>query len=234
MPAGEDRHLRRGDRRSPVDPRRPGAGEGGAVRHDDRARLPDAVAPACRLVRGDPAAGPHGDQLRPEQAFGSRRPFRSDRGCVRPSRCVQIDEIEGGGQVTMKATVEREGGDKPVCVAEVVFRLLRVDERGRPRHGRARRDRRRDRDAARRGRLDRARGRPRGRRPDDARREPRGGRRRARDARTARCDRPERGLPARGAGTRFPGRAMGPVARPVAHLSVSARQVRVGCARRVG
>jgi len=35
---------------------------------------------------------------------------------------LQIDEIEGGGQVTMKATVEREGGDKPVCVAEVVFR----------------------------------------------------------------------------------------------------------------
>jgi hypothetical protein len=24
--------------------------------------------------------------------------------------------------VTMTATVEREGGDKPVCVAEVVFR----------------------------------------------------------------------------------------------------------------
>ena len=35
---------------------------------------------------------------------------------------LQVDEIQGGGQVTMKATVEREGGDKPVCVAEVVFR----------------------------------------------------------------------------------------------------------------
>jgi acyl dehydratase len=35
---------------------------------------------------------------------------------------LEIEEIEGGGQVTMKATVEREGGDKPVCVAEVVFR----------------------------------------------------------------------------------------------------------------
>ncbi len=33
-----------------------------------------------------------------------------------------VDEIEGGAQVTMSATVEREGGDKPVCVAEVVFR----------------------------------------------------------------------------------------------------------------
>jgi acyl dehydratase len=35
---------------------------------------------------------------------------------------LQVDEIQGGVQVTMKATVEREGGDKPVCVAEVVFR----------------------------------------------------------------------------------------------------------------
>ena len=34
----------------------------------------------------------------------------------------QVDEIEGGSQVTMTATIEREGSDKPVCVAEVVFR----------------------------------------------------------------------------------------------------------------
>ena len=34
----------------------------------------------------------------------------------------EVDEIEGGGQVTMTATVEREGGEKPVCVADVVFR----------------------------------------------------------------------------------------------------------------
>ena len=34
----------------------------------------------------------------------------------------EVEEITGGGQVTMTATVEREGGDKPVCVADVVFR----------------------------------------------------------------------------------------------------------------
>ncbi len=34
----------------------------------------------------------------------------------------QIDEIDGGGQTTFLATVEREGHEKPVCVAEVVFR----------------------------------------------------------------------------------------------------------------
>ncbi len=35
---------------------------------------------------------------------------------------IAVDEFDGGSQATMKATVEREGGDKPVCVAEVVFR----------------------------------------------------------------------------------------------------------------
>jgi acyl dehydratase len=35
---------------------------------------------------------------------------------------LSVDEFDGGAQVTMNATVEREGGAKPVCVAEVVFR----------------------------------------------------------------------------------------------------------------
>ncbi|MGH3001500.1 MAG: MaoC family dehydratase [Gaiellaceae bacterium] len=35
---------------------------------------------------------------------------------------IAVDAFEGGSQVTMKATVEREGGDKPVCVAEIVSR----------------------------------------------------------------------------------------------------------------
>jgi acyl dehydratase len=35
---------------------------------------------------------------------------------------TKVEEIEGGAQVTMTATVEREGGEKPVCVAEAVFR----------------------------------------------------------------------------------------------------------------
>jgi acyl dehydratase len=37
-------------------------------------------------------------------------------------RVDSVDEFEGGFQATMTATVEREGGGKPVCVAEVVFR----------------------------------------------------------------------------------------------------------------
>jgi acyl dehydratase len=33
-----------------------------------------------------------------------------------------IEEFDGGIQATLAANVEREGGDKPVCVAELVFR----------------------------------------------------------------------------------------------------------------
>ena len=37
----------------------------------------------------------------------------------------QVEEHDWGRQVTMTATVEREGGDKPVCVAELIFRSYR-------------------------------------------------------------------------------------------------------------
>ncbi len=33
-----------------------------------------------------------------------------------------VEAVPGGRQSTLLATVEREGGEKPVCVAEVVFR----------------------------------------------------------------------------------------------------------------
>ena len=36
-----------------------------------------------------------------------------------------VDEVEGGEQGVVLATIEREGGDKPVCVAEVVLRMIR-------------------------------------------------------------------------------------------------------------
>jgi acyl dehydratase len=34
-----------------------------------------------------------------------------------------VDDVPGGVQVVSQITVEREGGDKPVCVAETVSRL---------------------------------------------------------------------------------------------------------------
>ena len=38
-------------------------------------------------------------------------------------RLAQVDEIPGGAQITMELTFEREGGDKPVCVAESLSRV---------------------------------------------------------------------------------------------------------------
>jgi acyl dehydratase len=36
---------------------------------------------------------------------------------------LSVDDVEGGYQVTAKVTIEREGGDKPVCVAESISRI---------------------------------------------------------------------------------------------------------------
>jgi acyl dehydratase len=36
----------------------------------------------------------------------------------------RVDDVPGGEQAVVVATVEREGGEKPVCVAELVLRLL--------------------------------------------------------------------------------------------------------------
>jgi acyl dehydratase len=36
-----------------------------------------------------------------------------------------VEEVPGGEQGVVLATVEREGGDKPVCVAELVLRMIR-------------------------------------------------------------------------------------------------------------
>jgi acyl dehydratase len=35
---------------------------------------------------------------------------------------LSVEDVEGGVQVTSRVTLEREGGDKPVCVAETVSR----------------------------------------------------------------------------------------------------------------
>jgi acyl dehydratase len=38
---------------------------------------------------------------------------------------VAVDEIEGGMQLTLAGIAEREGQEKPVCAAELVFRQYR-------------------------------------------------------------------------------------------------------------
>jgi acyl dehydratase len=40
-------------------------------------------------------------------------------------RVVAVEEADWGFQATMSATIERDGGDKPVCAAELVFRYYR-------------------------------------------------------------------------------------------------------------
>jgi acyl dehydratase len=37
---------------------------------------------------------------------------------------ASVDEVPGGEQMVAVTTIEREGGDKPVCVAELVLRRL--------------------------------------------------------------------------------------------------------------
>jgi acyl dehydratase len=36
---------------------------------------------------------------------------------------LAVDDVEGGLQVTARVTIEREAGDKPVCVAESISRI---------------------------------------------------------------------------------------------------------------
>ena len=39
------------------------------------------------------------------------------------AKLASVDEVSGGAQVTTEVTFEREGGDKPVCVAESLIRV---------------------------------------------------------------------------------------------------------------
>ncbi|GAB3112706.1 MaoC family dehydratase [Streptomyces calidiresistens] len=39
------------------------------------------------------------------------------------ARIVEVTDVPGGAQSVLAVTVEREGGDKPVCVAETVTRF---------------------------------------------------------------------------------------------------------------
>jgi acyl dehydratase len=38
------------------------------------------------------------------------------------ARLTNVEEVSGGLQLTLAAVIEREGGDKPVCIAEPVYR----------------------------------------------------------------------------------------------------------------
>ena len=38
---------------------------------------------------------------------------------------ASVDDVPGGDQAVLVVTIEREGGQKPVCVAELVLRMMR-------------------------------------------------------------------------------------------------------------
>jgi acyl dehydratase len=40
-------------------------------------------------------------------------------------RVESVEDVSGGEQATVAVTIEREGHEKPVCVAEALFRFLR-------------------------------------------------------------------------------------------------------------
>ena len=50
------------------------------------------------------------------------RPGRLARSACGP-KVAELEEIAGGAQMIMELTFEREGGDKPVCVAQSVVRV---------------------------------------------------------------------------------------------------------------
>jgi acyl dehydratase len=42
-------------------------------------------------------------------------------------RVLGVQDVDGGVQARIAASVEREGGDRPVCVAELVWRFLQAE-----------------------------------------------------------------------------------------------------------
>jgi acyl dehydratase len=50
-------------------------------------------------------------------------PLPVDSNVRMTAKVAGLDDIPGGAQMTLELTFEREGGDKPVCVAESVARV---------------------------------------------------------------------------------------------------------------
>ncbi len=105
-----------------VDPERAAAGPfGGTIAHGylTLAMLPQASFELLRVEDASAAINYGLNRLR----FPARVPVGSR---IRASfRIVEVTEVEGGVQVTSAATVEREGSEKPVCVAETLSRYYR-------------------------------------------------------------------------------------------------------------
>ena len=64
----------------------------------------------------------HGRQLRPEPRALPGAGARRAAACAAHCKLLAYEPIDGGAQLTMEVTMEREGSDKPACVAESVSR----------------------------------------------------------------------------------------------------------------
>jgi acyl dehydratase len=45
------------------------------------------------------------------------------------ARLERVEEVPGGATLTMRVTFEREGGERPVCVADVLVRVFEEEDR---------------------------------------------------------------------------------------------------------
>ena len=79
--------------------------------------LPEMSASAFE-VRDDA----HGRQLRPEPGALPGAGAGRTAGCAGASSCSRYEPLDGGAQLTVEVTIEREGSAKPVCVAESIAR----------------------------------------------------------------------------------------------------------------
>ena len=74
---------------------------------------------------------PHGDDIGMGLNYGLNKvrfpaPVPSGSRVRGTFRVDEVKEEDWGRQSTMTATIEREGGDKPVCVAEVIYRYYKL------------------------------------------------------------------------------------------------------------
>ena len=82
----------------------------------------------CAPLLADALAGVGGDAMSINYGTNKVRfPAPVPAGSrIRATFTVQsVEEVPGGEQSIVLAIVEREGGDKPVCVAELVLRMIR-------------------------------------------------------------------------------------------------------------
>ncbi len=103
-----------------VDPERAAAGPfGGTVAHGflTLSLLPALVEGKLRVDGAKMAVNYGLNKVRFPGAVPSGSKVRGT------TELLAVDDVEGGAQITYRVTVEREGGDRPVCVADAVARI---------------------------------------------------------------------------------------------------------------